>query len=98
MNKAKLNELFSKINSLAEELELTKVAYKRLGEDRGSSMKLVLGDYWKLSVAHQNCPASRGMDMIVLGLQKYLTARTDKLKAEIIALKAEIDKEIGSAS
>lgn len=94
MNKEKLNQLFHQINKIAEELEITQVAYKRLGEDRGSNLKLVLGDYWKISVAYQNSPVTRGIDMIVLGLQKHLTAKVESLKEEIKRLQAEVNKEI----
>lgn len=98
MNKEKLNKLFYQINKIAEELEITQVAYKRLGEDRGSNLTLVLGDYWKLSVAHQSSPVTRGIDMIVLGLQKHLTAKAESLKEQIKRLQAEVNKEIEEAA
>ena len=94
MNKEKISEICSKINRLAEELELVTVAYKRIGEDRGSDLTLVLGGYWKLPVCRQNSSATRGIDMIVLGLQKHLTGRADSLKDQIKRLQVEFDKEI----
>jgi hypothetical protein len=98
MNKEKLNQLFYQINKIAEELELTQVAYKRLGEDRGTNLKLVLGDYWTLPVANQSSAVNRGIDMIVLGLQKHLTAKAESLKEKIKRLQAEVNKEIEGAA
>lgn len=98
MNQAKLQALFGEINKLANELHLTKVAYGRLSSDRGLDMKIVLGDHWKLMVCYQNSPSMRGIDMIILGLQKHLTAKAESLKEEIKRLKVEVDKEIEGAA
>lgn len=98
MNREKLNLVFATIAARIDQLHVVQVAYTRLGEDRGSNLKLVLGDYWKLEIARSGSQINRGLDMIVLGLQKHLSAESERLKAEIKSLKAEIDKEVGGAA
>lgn len=90
-NLEKLQQLGRRLSQLAEQAEKVRAAYQRLSTDRGVSVTLDLGAYWKVELAQQNAP-TRGMDMIVLGVKKELSAQAGELRDEILAVRGEIEK------